>query len=126
MIVVDTNVVAYLLLEGRAETEDLLRADREWAAPVLWRSEFRSVLSRYRAVGRMELADALAIMELAEDLLQGREFQVVSADVLRLAADSGCSTYDCEFVALALSLGCPLATTDGAVLSAFPELARRP
>jgi predicted nucleic acid-binding protein len=43
--------------------------------------------------------------------------------VLSLATSSGCSTYDCEFVALATSLGVPVVTNDRQVLRAFRHLA---
>ena len=36
----------------------------------------------------------------AEEQLTGREFAVETAEILRLAHESGCSAYDCEFVAL--------------------------
>ena len=47
MILVDSNVLAYLYLPGDrpAETEALLDQDPDWAAPVLWRSEFRNILA---------------------------------------------------------------------------------
>jgi predicted nucleic acid-binding protein len=42
VIVVDTNVLAYLYLPGKysAAAEKLLLSDGEWAMPRLWRSEF--------------------------------------------------------------------------------------
>jgi hypothetical protein len=42
MIVVDTNVIAYFWLPGvyTACAERALKKDNEWAAPILWRSEF--------------------------------------------------------------------------------------
>lgn len=45
MIVVDSNVLAYLYLPGEhtAAAERLLEREPEWAAPVLWRSEFRNI-----------------------------------------------------------------------------------
>jgi predicted nucleic acid-binding protein len=49
MIVVDTNVLAYLYLPGEytAAAETLLEQDSDWAEPILWRSEFRNILARY-------------------------------------------------------------------------------
>ena len=41
MIVVDSNVIAYLYLPGAytASAEALLQRDSEWAAPILWCSK---------------------------------------------------------------------------------------
>jgi predicted nucleic acid-binding protein len=49
MIVVDTNVIAYLYLTGEYSdlSERLLEHDPDWMAPRLWRSEFRNVLALY-------------------------------------------------------------------------------
>jgi predicted nucleic acid-binding protein len=49
MIVADSNILAYLYLpyELTQYAEELLIADPEWVAPVLWRSEFRNILAGY-------------------------------------------------------------------------------
>ena len=121
MIVVDTNVVAYLLLGGdkTPQARNVYRRDPEWIAPILWRSEFRSVLARYLRRGLMTLPDALQFMRAAELLFQGREYHVESTQVLSLTAASRCSAYDCEFVALARELGVQLVTSDGGLLAEF-------
>ena len=125
MIVVDTNLIGYLLLTSdRSEIAELaLRKDAEWAAPQLWRSELRNVLAQYVQRSLLGLEDAQRIMNAATDLMSGREYQVASDPVLKLAAESGCSAYDCEFVALAQDLGVALVTVDRQVLRAFPEIA---
>src|SRR5436190_18347548 len=50
----------------------------------------------------------------------GREYQVESSVVLKLAATSGRSAYACEFVALARALEVRLVTSDQEVLASFP------
>ena len=128
MIVADTNLIAYLLIPG-AQTpavREVLRRDPSWSAPLLWRSEFRNVLALYLRQQALSLADAFVFMEEAETLLAGREYAMESAPVLRLAEQSGCSAYDCEFVHLAQELAVPLVTSDAKLRRAFPQLAVSP
>jgi predicted nucleic acid-binding protein len=128
MLVVDTNLIAYRYLSaGHAERLDaLLRRDRDWVAPRLWRSELRNVLSAYVRRGLLRLEDGLAILDDAELLMGSRDFEPVSSAVLRLAQRSGCAAYDCEFVALAQDLGAPLLTYDRTLLERFAGVAQRP
>ena len=104
MIVVDTNVVAYLFLRGEfaAQAEAWLRDDRDWAAPVLWRSELRNLLAGYLRRKQLRFEVVREIQREAEALLIGNEHEVDSLRVLELVRDSDCSAYDCEFV----SVGC--------------------
>lgn len=124
MIVVDTNVISYLLIPG-ALTDLAQAATRQapWSAPLLWRSEFRNVLAIYMRRKGLPTAEAQALMEIAERLLWGREFAVRSSTVLDCVARSQRSAYDCEFAALALDLGVPLVTTDEALIADFPKTA---
>jgi len=128
VIVADTNTIAHLWLPGdrTEDAEELLRRDAEWAAPLLWRSEFRSVLGGWIRKGRLDLPAASRIAAGAEAHMRGREFAVSSEAILRRVATSRCSAYDCEFVTLADVLGVPLVTSDREVLRAFPRLAVAP
>ncbi len=128
MIVVDTNLVAALLLQSSARdrAEAVFARDPRWAAPRLWRSELRNVLVRAVRLARMPLAAAELACAQAHALLQGREHDVEDAAVLRRATESGCTSYDCEFVALAEGLAVPLVTFDRQVLEAFPATAIHP
>jgi predicted nucleic acid-binding protein len=125
VIVVDTNTIAYLYLnsEHSAQAEQLLIREPVWLAPKLWLSEFRNVLALYLRKNILTLTDALQIARTAESLMNGRDYQVSSPDVLLLAQSSGCSAYDCEFVALAQANNLPLITADKKVLAAFPGMA---
>lgn len=126
MIVVDTNVIAYLYLpcEHTLAAEALLERDPDWAAPMLWRSELRNVLLGYVRRELLTLPQATAIQAEAEDLMRGAEYEVDSRAVLELARRTSCSAYDCEFIALAQALGVQLVTMDRVVLNVFPQIAR--
>lgn len=125
MIVVDSNILAYLYLPGEftAAAEALLLREPEWAAPPLWRSEFRNILTGYVRRGMLTLEQACNLQAEAEALLDGFEFEVNSREVLQLTQNSDCSAYDCEFVALAKQLDTQLLTMDKKVLKAFPQRA---
>lgn len=125
MIVADTNLIAYLLIDGdrTADAEAVFSRDPSWAAPLLWRSELRNVLAYHLHHELFALEHALALAQQAEDIIGGRDFAVATSDVLELSATSRRSSYDCEFVALARDLGLPLVTADRTLLEAFPEVA---
>jgi len=124
MIVVDTNIIAYLFISGEysKHAENVLFKDPQWAAPLLWRSELRSVLSQYIKKALLSLADAVDIMENASQLMENNEYDVNSRLVLTLAEQSSLSAYDCEFIALARDLRVKLVTADQKIAEAFPEL----
>ena len=84
MIVVDTNVMVYLLTgtgQATAATE-ALRTDPEWAAPGLLLSELRNVLLGLVRRDDLSMADALAIHEDAVAVLGERVVEVPGARVL--------------------------------------------
>lgn len=123
MIVVDSNVVAYLYLPGEytAQAEALLEREPTWAAPVLWRSEFRNVLAGYLRRRTLTFEQTCNVQSEAESLLAENEYEIESYVVLGLVRDSDCSAYDCEFIALAIKLNTKLVTMDKKLLKAFPE-----
>jgi predicted nucleic acid-binding protein len=122
--VVDTNVIGYLFLSSERSlmAERILHKDPEWVAPLLWRSEFRNVLAFYMRKELIGLEEAQRIMDAALDLLRGREYEVPSHEVLRIASTSGCSAYDCEFVAIAIDLKVPFVTADLKLVREFPAV----
>jgi len=123
MIVVDTNIIAYLFISGEfsEQAEKVLLKDPQWAAPLLWRSELRSVLTQYIWKELLSLADAVDIMDHASQLMENNEYDVSSRLVLTLAQESNLSAYDCEFIALARDLGVKLVTADQKIAEIFSE-----
>lgn len=124
MIVVDSNIVAYMYLPGEftASAERLLELEPEWAAPLLWRSELRNILALYIRKKLLDFDQAFRIQREAEALLADHEYDVDSFEVLKLARDSGGSAYDCEFVSLAMRLDVKLVTEDAKLRNAFPTI----
>ncbi len=128
--VVDTNVVAYLVLgtagfaeEARTcfETVSAPLAPAHWDAEVtnvIWMAMRAGVLPAEEGPVRLGLARRLGIETIpTATLCQG---------ALMRAVTSGVSVYDTLFVELAARARCPLVTFDKAVLRAFPEIATRP
>lgn len=125
MIVVDANIIAHLTIKGEFSplAEAVFTADSSWASPMLWLSEYRNTLTKYMQHRNMTMESALLSLRSAEEAIGGRAYNVSSEKVLELARDSGCTAYDCEFVALAQELDVPLVTTDKQVLREFPKIA---
>jgi len=125
MIVVDTNIISYFDLATKySELFDLLlKKEPVWAAPSLWNSEFRNVLSGYLRKDLLDFETVIKILQEAEDLMSAHVYHLSSFQVLKLVTKSDCSAYDCEFVALAEQLDTKLVTQDRKILRNFPEIA---
>ncbi|GAB6095167.1 type II toxin-antitoxin system VapC family toxin [Desulfatiferula olefinivorans] len=126
MIIVDTNIIAYLYLPTRytPDAEKLLIQEPVWGAPYLWRSELRNVIALYLRKKIVPFDQAIQIQAEAELLMAENEFEVKSSDILSLVKNSTCSAYECEFVALAINFKSTLVTTDKKILSEFPSTAK--
>ena len=128
--VVDTNVVAYLLLGTEQyvdEARTFLASVSLALAPALWEAELANVLwmaTRHKiltieeATSRLALADSLGVETVpSRTLWQG---------ALVRAAQSGIAVYDTLFVELAARERIALATFDAGLIKAFPNIAARP
>lgn len=125
MIVVDTNVLAYLFIDGdRTETvRQVFARDPEWRAPPLWRAEFLNVLAISHRAGVLDTAQAFEAWQAASSLMLGREVEPGGDQVLHGALESGLSAYDAQFVVVAELLEVPLVTADRRILNACPATA---
>jgi predicted nucleic acid-binding protein len=125
MIVVDTNIIVHLLItsDRTAQAEKAFEKDPDWAAPLLWRSEFLNVLAGHLRRRTVSITEAQRILGEALRVMEGSEIPASPMHVLELIALSICTAYDCEFVALAQDLGVKLVTVDKQILAQFPETA---
>ena len=123
MIVVDNSVLVCFWLPGAFAglAEAAKKCDAAWAAPILWRAEFRNVLAGYLRKKLLTEAEANAAYLNVQKDLGANEFTVPTERILKLVLASDCTAYDCEYVALAQDLNVLLVTTDKQVLRAFPK-----
>jgi predicted nucleic acid-binding protein len=128
--VIDTNVVAYYLLntpgfanEARAFVHAL---DDAWA-PALWEAELTNVLwmsVRHKVVSIQDAATRLALAgSLGIHSVSNRSLWL---GALVRAHESKVAVYDTLFVELALRENLPLVTFDASLIKAFPNVAVRP
>lgn len=128
--VVDTNVIAYLLL-GTESFVDEARACFERVvtplAPAHWEAELTNVVWMAVKAGVLPAADGPVRLGLARRLgIESIATSTLSQGALLRAIESGVSVYDTLFVELAARSACPLVTFDKALLKTFPDLACRP
>jgi predicted nucleic acid-binding protein len=128
MIVVDTNILIYYMIEG--EKTDLARKvkehDPEWIVPPLWKHEFINVLAVIHTQKQKQGKDFSQyrlIWNNALELFSESEISVDMSQALDLAVRSKVSAYDAPFVALAKELDLKLVTADREILRKFPETA---
>jgi len=123
MIIADTNIISYLLLPTSYtdSVESLYKIDPDWSAPILWKSEFRNVMALYLRKKIITLEKAMQLQDTAESIIIQNEYDVSSSQVLALIDESNCSSYDCEFVALAHHFDTKLVTQDKKILNEFPS-----
>jgi predicted nucleic acid-binding protein len=129
-VVVDTNVVAYLLLG----TEDLVDEARGCfsavsnpIAPAHWEAELTNVLWMAVRSGILPPEEGPVRLSLARRLgVESVTTATLCQGALLRSVTSGIAVYDTLFVELAARTGCPLLTFDKAVIKAFPDIAIRP
>jgi predicted nucleic acid-binding protein len=123
VIVVDANVIAYLLIAGEstAVAQAVWDLDSDWRVPALWRHEVLNVLSTYVKVGGSSLEQAQEIWSTATRLLASGESEIDMNRALGLAVEHGLSAYDAQYLALALALGVPLVTEDRRLREILPR-----
>jgi predicted nucleic acid-binding protein len=124
VLIVDTNVVAYLLIEGdyTAAARSLHRRDDDWRSDAFIMVEFANVLTASIAARRLDLVLAQRFLADAASLLQGRLTSIPHDSVLSLAVQYRVTAYDARFLALAQLVGSRLVTEDAKLRAAAPSL----
>jgi predicted nucleic acid-binding protein len=123
VIVVDTNVLAYLLIEGDRSTEAqaLYARDADWRSEAFLLVEFSNILATYERSKALSTASAFELLASAERVVAGL-VNLPHSRALQLASRFGVSAYDARFLGAAQTLGAKLVTEDERLRKAAPSL----
>lgn len=123
MIVVDTNVLAYLLIEGdrTPDAQALRRADPDWRSDPFLFVEFSNLLATQVRAKALSAGQAMSLLEAAAQQIT-TWIEIPHAEALAVAMGSQISAYDARFVACARQLAVPLVTEDVRLRAATPGL----
>jgi predicted nucleic acid-binding protein len=119
LIVADTNLIVYLLIEGdqTPQAQACGQRDPVWIAPPIWRNEFINVLSLYVRSRGLPLDDALRAIAAADKLVETVVLRGVEDRIIRWAAAHGMASYDAEFVIAAEIADVRVVTADKNLIS---------
>lgn len=120
MVLVDTNVLAYLLLEGdyTAPAQELKRREPDWRSEALILVEFSNVLMRYMIVRGLHLDAAQELLASASSLFANKLAHVAHSEALAIASAFRTTAYDARFLALARETGLKLVAEDARLRAA--------
>lgn len=123
MIVVDTNVLVYLMIQGD-HTEEALKLfarDPDWHSESFILTEFTNVLATYLRSQLLHRVQAERLLREAQAQLTDL-VNVPHLHALRVSDEFGISSYDARFVAAARDLNKKLITEDLKLRRAVPRL----
>ena len=124
MVLVDTNILAYLMIEGdrTAAARQLFERDGDWCSEAFVMVEFSNVIATYVRTGALTRAQGAKLLAEAQVHLPTLH-SVVNTQALETAMQFGISAYDGRFISLAKQLKLKLVTEDAKLRVAVPSWA---
>lgn len=122
MVLVDTNILAYLLIEGdrTAAAQELYARDPDWRSEGFILVEFCNVLAAQMRAKTLSREQGIRLLAEAQALIPDPTI-VPHAKALEAASHFGISAYDARFIAMAMQVKLKLITEDTKLRSAVPE-----
>jgi predicted nucleic acid-binding protein len=122
MLLVDTNILAYLMIEGdrTAAAQKLFERDSDWCSEAFVMVEFSNVLATYVRTSALTQTQGKQLLTEAQALLPTLH-NMANAQALETAMQYGISAYDARFIALAKHLKLKLVTEDAKLRTAVPQ-----
>lgn len=128
--IVDTNVIAYYLLETTgfsAAAESFWTVATEVAAPAHWEAELANTIGMTARHGALPSGHVPAKLRQAARLgIHSVPVRALWQGAVLRSLSSGLAVYDALFVELAGRERLPLITFDRQICRAFPQIARMP
>jgi len=123
MLVVDTNILAYLLIAGdrTKEAQSLYERDANWQSEAFLLIEFTNILATYQRTGGLSSNQSESLLNEAEARMHNL-ITIPHITALRTAQRFGVSAYDARFLAAAEKFGAKLVTEDAKLRIAAPSL----
>jgi predicted nucleic acid-binding protein len=124
MQVVDTNIIAYLLLQGdrTLAARALFAKDPDWRSDSFVLVEFCNVLATIVRTRSLASARAQEALSKAEQILEPGLHPAAHEASLARAEEFGVSVYDARFLVVAHALSRRLVTEDAKLRRAAPVL----
>jgi predicted nucleic acid-binding protein len=118
---VDTNIIAYLLIEGdRTEAAQALYSrDADWSSEAFVLVEFSNILCTYTRSRGLSAVQSKELLARATTLMPMLS-TVEHGEAIEVAVQFGLSAYDARFIALAKQTKCRLVTEDKKLQAAVP------
>jgi len=125
MIVIDTNILIYALIEcdNSIMIPQLRKKDADWRTTGLCLHETLNVLVTYQRRGLLRLEQCRELLKSATRFITVAQCEVDMEASLVFAAKYGITGYDAQYAALAQTLAVPLITEDRKLRQAVPGLA---
>jgi predicted nucleic acid-binding protein len=125
VLLIDTNVLAYLLIEGdrTPAAQALYERDPDWRSEMFILVEFSNVLATYVRTHALTVEEGLALLARAQSLMPSLA-SASHAHALETAAQLRICAYDGRFICVAKELGTRLITEDAKLRTAAPQWTR--
>lgn len=122
MVLVDTNILAYLMLEGdrTSAAQELYARDPDWRSEGFVLVEFSNILATYVRTKAMTREVGTRLLAQAQILIPGLT-SVLHAQALETAMQFEISAYDARFITLARQMRLKLVTEDAKLRAAVPD-----
>ena len=123
MVVVDTNVLAYLLItsDQTPAAQALFEHDDDWHTEAFALIELCNLLTTACRSRGLSSSRARRILESGENLLRGHLHTVAHKSALTVANELAISAYDARFITVAQQLDQRLVTEDTRLRRAAPH-----